>query len=138
MRLAPNILLIALAACAETGASEAGASPEPAKAAGVTIEDGTGSPGKCSLTVSFGSFAMGIDRGAAARIEPAILGHPGVRSVTRHRWGMEGEYTLCVQTREDADAEALFEQLRPLVPKAPRGPIKIALRDGRMFDGSGR
>ena len=74
---------------------------------------------------------MGIDRSAAASFEKAILSSRGVRDVARHRWGREGEYTLCIAMRSPRAAMALFARLKPLLPPKPRGPIALSLADGR-------
>lgn len=83
----------------------------------------------CALIVRFGSYAMGIDRPAAARIEAFLAGRPDVAATQRYPWGREGEYDLCVRTRPQADAVALFEALRPLVPAKAVGPIEVRMID---------
>lgn len=114
---APLILLAAAAAA------------PPAAAA--SVRDVAGKASGCALRADFGSYAMGIDRGAAEAIERTILAAKGVGQVTRHRWGREGEYTLCVRMRTAGAAAALFQRLRPLLPPKPHGPIAISLADGR-------
>jgi hypothetical protein len=83
----------------------------------------------CALTVRFGSYAMGIDRPAAARIEALLARRPEVKGTERRPWGREGEYDLCVRLKPKADAIALFEALRPLVPAEPVGPIEVRMID---------
>ncbi len=122
---APLLLLLA-----------AGALPAPAKAA--TIRDSAGKASGCALRVDFGSYAMGIDGTAAQAIERTILSARGVGHVTRHRWGREGEYTLCVRMRTAGEAAALFRRLRPLLPTKPHGPITLSLADGRIVRAPGR
>ena len=111
---------LALAACAPTAAA-----PGAEDKTMIAIADVKGAPGECSLAVRFGSYAMGIDRGAAEEIGVLLTSDPTVTAVTRHRWGMEGEYTLCVQLRSGAEASALAERIRPLLPAKPRGPIEV-------------
>ena len=118
--MSPYSLVILLAAAAWTSAP----------AAPRTIRDDPGSAAGCALRVDFGSYAMGIDRGAAVRVERAILSAAGVSDVVRHRWGREGEYSLCVSTRSPRVAAALFARLKPLLPAKPRGPIALSLADG--------
>jgi hypothetical protein len=72
---------------------------------------------------------MGIDRPAAARIEAFLQNHRAVAGIKRHPWGREGEYTLCVSLKRGANATALFNELKPLVPAKGRGPINVNLRD---------
>ena len=83
----------------------------------------------CALTVRFGSYAMGIDRPAAARIEAFLAGRREVAATERRPWGREGEYDLCVRLKANADADALFEALRPLVPARPVGPVEVRMID---------
>lgn len=127
MKTAPLPLLLALAAC--TGAPGAGT----AGATGVPITDVEGEPRNCAMTVRFGSYAMGIDRGAADRIERLLSGDRTVTSISRHSWGREGEYTLCVRTASPGDAAILFARIRPLLPAEPRGPIQVILADGTSY-----
>jgi hypothetical protein len=97
-------LVLAAAACQSA--------PVPAQAA-------------CSVTVSFGSYAMGIDAGAAAAIDKLLASSKDVKTVTRTGGGREGEYALCVQTRNKADAARVVEQIRAILPAKPRGPIRV-------------
>jgi hypothetical protein len=83
----------------------------------------------CTLTVRFGSYAMGIDRPAAARIESFLARRVEVAATERRLWGREGEYDLCVRVKPRADGLALFEALRPLVPAEPLGPIEVRMVD---------
>ncbi len=86
-------------------------------------------PADCALTVRFGSYAMGIDRPAAARIEAFLERRSDVKETERRPWGREGEYDLCVRLKSRADAVALFEAMRPLVPAKPVGPIEVRMID---------
>jgi hypothetical protein len=86
-------------------------------------------PAGCALTVRFGSYAMGIDRPAAARIEAFLAGRADVAAAERHSWGREGEYDLCVRLRPGASAVSLFEALRPLVQGKTNGPVEVRMTD---------
>ena len=83
----------------------------------------------CPLMVRFGSYAMGIDRPAAARIETFLAGRREVAQTQRRPWGREGEYDLCIRFKSKADPLGLFEALRPLVPAEPLGPIEVRMID---------
>jgi hypothetical protein len=86
----------------------------------------------CHVTVRFGSYAMGIDAPAAAAIEKLVAGSPDVTAVSRLGEGREGEYALCVRTRDPGGAARLAERIRPLLPREPRGPISVEGPRGRI------
>lgn len=123
MRLAPF-----MAGALVLGGCTVPAAPEPEVAAG----DVTRFPGGCRVRIEFGSYAMGIDADALARIEAALDADRAVTAVDRQRWGREGEVTLCATLASDAAARTLFDRLRNLLPATPRGPISLETRDGRM------
>jgi len=91
----------------------------------------------CQVTVRFGSYAMGIDSGAAKAVDALLAGNADVTGVTRTAAGREGEYVLCVQTRGKAAAGRLVEQIRPLLPARPRGPISVE-GPGKRIDAPSR
>jgi hypothetical protein len=90
-------------------------------------------PADCALRVDFGSYAMGIDGGAARAVDDLLARDPGVSSVERRPWGREGEMTLCVELRSEADAERLFHAVAALFPADPRGPLTVSTRSGLRF-----
>ena len=106
------------------GACAQAASPDPAAP-------------KCDLTVSFGSYAMGIDGPALAAVR-RILGDRAVRSVEDVARGREGETYLCARTRSPADATRLFNRIRAILPAAPRGPIAVRTASGLSFHAPAR
>ena len=87
----------------------------------------------CDLTISFGSYAMGIDAPALAAVR-AILADRAVRTIQDGHWGREGEITLCARTRRPADAKRLFGRIRAILPAEPRGPIGLRTASGLSFD----
>jgi hypothetical protein len=90
-------------------------------------------PAACALRVAFGSYAMGIDQGAAQRVEQLLRADRAVQTVERQGWGREGEFTLCARIARSGDAERLFEAIRPLLPAKPRGPITVTLATGPTY-----
>jgi hypothetical protein len=94
-------------------------------------------PADCPLVIEFGSYAMGIDPGAARAVRELLASDPGIQSVERYPWGREGESTTCVYTRSTADAERLFHAIARLFPTDPRGPLSVATRTG-LRHGAGR
>lgn len=79
----------------------------------------------CDVTVTFGSFAMGIDRRTAAAIEELVRADASVTQVTRSPYGIEGEYTLCVLTRSKAAAARLFKRLKQSLTQPVKAPVSI-------------
>lgn len=94
-------------------------------------EGGDVAPTDCALTISFGSYAMGIDRETLRRVDALLQADRGVAGVTRSPWGREGEVTLCAAVRSSADRERLFAAVAALFPERPRGPLSIRTSDGR-------
>ncbi|HST36332.1 MAG TPA: hypothetical protein VLK25_06855 [Allosphingosinicella sp.] len=122
-----------LAACltlAVGAAAEARLMPLPGPGA---AQRATPAPADCPLIVGFGSYAMGIDQAAYTRIDRLLRADRGVRAVSRHAWGREGEVTLCARTRSRADAQRLFAAIRTRLPVNPRGPVTIELLGGRRY-----
>jgi hypothetical protein len=79
----------------------------------------------CSVTVRFGSYAMGIDTASAAAVDKLLDGNKDVTSLTRSGAGREGEYALCVSTLDAAAAARLVDRIVALLPAKPRGPITV-------------
>ena len=108
------------------------AAPDPAPAkSGVRPDPGPGAD--CPLSVRFGSYAMGIDRPTLEAVQSLLAADAAVTAVERHPWGREGETTLCVRLRSEADAERLFRAVAGLFPAEPRGPLSVATRTGLVF-----
>ena len=84
-----------------------------------------GVPANCPISVSFGSYASGIDQPTFARMELRLRADRRVRSFTRHPWGREGEVTLCVHPARPRDRAGLAQDLRAMIPPRPRGPIQV-------------
>lgn len=91
-------------------------------------------PADCPLTIGFASYGAGIDGGSVQAVDRLLARDRAVRAVTRHRWGREGEVTLCVRTRGGADAARLFRAVRALLPARPRGPIALRTRTGLRYE----
>lgn len=77
----------------------------------------------CVLAIHFGSFAVGPDLKAAARVD-RILRSSRIR-VTRSAYGREGEYSLCVRVRSTEQAMNLFEKLRESLRMPVRAPVSL-------------
>jgi hypothetical protein len=79
----------------------------------------------CDVTIRFGSYAVGIDATTAAAIDKLLAGDRNVKEVTRSARGREGEYALCISTRDAAAAARLVDRIATLLPERPRGPITV-------------
>lgn len=84
-----------------------------------------GQEAACSVTVRFGSYAMGIDAATATAVDRLLSGNAAVKDVSRSSAGREGEYALCIATRDAAAARRLVEEIAALLPARPRGPISV-------------
>ena len=126
MRSAPRYLLVAASAAlptcaAEGGPDSPGAAAAPAPAAATA----------CTLSVRFGSYAMGIDAAVAAEVERIVAGDRAVTGTSRSPSGREGEYELCVAVSAEGAAR-LFDRLKAALPAEPRGPISIRFGEQRF------
>lgn len=77
------------------------------------------------IMVHFGSYAMGIDKAAALKIEQLVGEASGVEEVERGQPGREGEYMLSIKAASAAEACRLQGRLHAALPKKPLGPINI-------------
>lgn len=87
----------------------------------------------CPLTVSFGSYAMGIDSRTFDATIRLLSRDRAVMRIEQRNWGREGERTLCAVTRKPADARRLFARVKALFPRKPRGPLTVTLAGGREY-----
>jgi hypothetical protein len=82
----------------------------------------------CAVSVDFGSYCCGIDDAALAETKAFIAASPRVTRHSVRNWGREGEVTLCLTTRNAADARALYAQLRRrLDGRKGVGPVTVRL-----------
>lgn len=89
-------------------------------------------PSKCDVTVTFGSYAMGIDRPTYEKVDRLLKRDRRAAKTEQQRWGREGEVTLCTKVRRRADVAPLFYRIKTLFPRNPRGPL-IVEAQGRKF-----
>lgn len=82
-------------------------------------------PGQCDVKVSFGSYAMGIDRPTFERVERLIARDRRVAKSDQQRWGREGEVTICAKVRRRADIAPLYTRIKAQLPRNPRGPVTV-------------
>ena len=87
----------------------------------------------CDLKVEFASIGTGIDRAVLEKVDALLSGDKGVSTVGREPWGREGEFTLCVATRTEADATRLFGQVKALFPAMTEKPLRVETRAGQSY-----
>lgn len=87
----------------------------------------------CDLKVDFASIGTGIDSATLQNVDALLSGDTGVATVDRKRWGMEGEITLCVDTRTNADANRLFEAVKDLFPASSAKPLRVETSSGKAY-----
>lgn len=79
----------------------------------------------CDVSVTFGSYATGIDRRAAAAVERLLGADPAVAQLGRSPFGIEGEYRLCVGTPSSTAAAQLFERLKLVLAQPVTAPVTL-------------
>lgn len=84
----------------------------------------------CDLKVEFASIGAGIDRAVLEKVDALLSADKGVAGIVREPWGREGEITLCVDTKSEADASRLFGQINPLFPVGKEKPLRVETRAG--------
>ncbi len=86
----------------------------------------------CDVEVSFGSYAMGVDRDLKARIVAFVDGSDDVVDTVETPWGREGESTLCVQAASSAGTNRIYDRVASMIPAhSERAPTTVTHRDGR-------
>ncbi|RYF88939.1 MAG: hypothetical protein EON95_19600, partial [Caulobacteraceae bacterium] len=125
----PFLALAATAMLAAACATDSGAEPPP------SVPGGEG----CDVSVSFGSYAMGIDGEAYARVETWLAGHKDlVADVKVTPWGREGERTVCVTTTSPAAIKPVFSGVVKLLPvEGKKAPITALSKTGGHFHTKG-
>jgi len=88
-------------------------------------------PRNCPLVIAFGSHGAGIDRPTFDRVEAYLAHERTVTGVSRYPWGREGEVSLCVRARGDADLVRIANRVRASIPARPRGPVTVESRARR-------
>lgn len=86
----------------------------------------------CDVTVSFGSYAMGVDHELKARILALVAQDPGLENTEERPWGREGESNLCIHAPRPGQADHLYAVIADLIPEhSNRAPTSVTHRDGR-------
>ncbi len=91
------------------------------------------SQAECDLKVDFASIGTGIDSDVLQKVDALLSGDKGIAAVDRQRWGLEGEVTLCADTRTDADAARLFDQVKAVFPATSAKPLRVETRAGQRY-----
>ena len=117
--------LAATAALLASCATDTGAEPPP------SVPHGEG----CDVSVSFGSYAMGIDQEAYARVEAWLAANPKLVADTKVTpWGREGERTVCVTATSQAAIKPVFTGVVKLLPvEGKKAPITALSKTGGHF-----
>lgn len=121
-----HLIAVGLAAALLSGGCAARTAPAEVTAAGPAAS--------CSVTVTFGSYAAGIDRGVYETVVAMLAHDAGVSKTEEMHWGREGEVTLCVRTKTRGDAARLFGKIKALFPARPRGPLTVDTAAGSRFE----
>ncbi len=87
----------------------------------------------CDLKVEYASIGTGIDHAVLEKVDALLSGDKGVSTIGRERWGREGEITLCIATRSEADAARLFGAVKGLFPTLTEKPLRVETRAGQSY-----
>ena len=113
MRLIAMTLAAALTACAAAQATEIKEHP---------LRPGGRPPaGPFDLVVSFGSYAAGIDRAAYEAATAHVRGSGVPASAVSWAWGREGERSLGLTFRSDAERDTFACELKAITDRAREG-----------------
>lgn len=107
-----------------------------APAAAQSYQRVTPDPEVCAVSVSFGSYAMGIDQRSFERVQRYVASHR--RLVARssvQTWGREGERTVCITTTSRRATAQVFSDVRSIIRKrAERGPTEVRAVTGQVWN----
>ena len=119
--------LACLAAAALLAGCATAAEPAPAESA-------------CNVTVTFGSYAMGIDSETFQQVDAWVESHTDlVPHVTTSSWGREGEKTMCLTTLSPAATKRVYAAIEKMIPRTSRrGPVEVKDDRGRSFQSAMR
>lgn len=122
-----SVLFTVFALLASQGAAPAVERPDPTAA----------NPDVCSVSVTFGSYAMGIDAKGLERVENYLArGNRLIVGSVVRPWGREGERTVCITTASPRDAGRVFSDVKGMVDgRTARGPTEVRTLDGRIWKG---
>lgn len=70
----------------------------------------------CDITVSFGSYAMGIDHKALDKINAYAKASKDVTQIKLVPWGREGEKNLCLKVKPEK-LESVYQQIKSMIPE---------------------
>lgn len=76
----------------------------------------------CDVLVSFTSICCGVNQPLRERIDALIAADARVASFSTHSWGREGEFDLCLVTRDPAQAAGLTRDIAAVIASDNRAP----------------
>jgi hypothetical protein len=87
----------------------------------------------CDVVAGFTSIGTGIDHAALERVDALLASDKGVLAVSREPWGREGELSLCIGVRSEADASQLFDAIIARFPASSPKPLTVETRYGQKY-----
>lgn len=91
-------------------------------------------PQACAVSVSFGSYASGIDQASYRKTRAYDARNRTIRLFKETPCGREGERTLCFDARSRKDANRAFDDLRAMIRAGARtGPTTVSTAAGRTW-----
>lgn len=87
----------------------------------------------CDITVSFGSYAMGIDHQALDHINSYAKASKDIAQMKLIPWGKEGEKNLCLKVKPEK-LQAVYQQIKSMIPKESKAAwIEIRQKGKKPF-----
>jgi hypothetical protein len=87
----------------------------------------------CDLVAGFTSIGTGIDRDALQRVDALLASDKAVLAVSREPWGREGELSLCVGVKSEAETARLFDAIKARFPASSEKPLTVETRYGQKY-----
>lgn len=70
----------------------------------------------CDITVMFGSHCCGTDHATYQKVKSLLEDKKEFVSYRRIPWGREGEFTLCISSKDASEIKPLYQRIKDALP----------------------
>lgn len=89
---------------------------------------------RCNIHLSFGSYGSGTPIVVEKKIKSYLKELTTIKNFYSWNWGLEGEYDFCLDLVESADEEAIFKDLKKIIPAySKKGFTVLKSREGQEW-----